>query len=204
MKFIVSVALTIILFFFIEPLNSIVLILIFILKLLKDYSTLLTATTALTNLLLVIYFFKINKKEAKEDRENAKKSYWYRDVILDRNLKVLDEKFILMHHQISGLGKEDISDEGLRTTVSTFTLSKRTILSTINDMVRIMDDSFAQELDRLLDDYEDYYSENIEELLTGDEGEWEYRKEKIMEEISDFKNKFLSKLYIFEKNNYMN
>ena len=200
------------LLFFVIYENSFIIILDFVfllweylkavLKFLKDNSPLLAALAAVSNLLLVFTFFRINKKDTENERKIARKSYWYRDVILNKNLDTLDKNFEEISRETKELRAEDCSEEGLRRAIDGYTSLKREILNTINNLIRIMDDEFADKLDDLLDDFEDFYIEKIEDILTSSEDSLEISKTNLIESITDHKNVYLLEVYTYEKNSY--
>lgn len=173
--------------------------------LLKEFSPLLTALTAVFNLGLVIYFFVNNKGDIKHERELARKSYWYREVILNKNLTLVTEKYSEIAHLIKNFNLDDFTDINMTfmETINKVSTIKRSIIDDFNDLIKVMDLSFSEKLDIFLDDFEDSYTEMIEDLLTTPSDEWESKKEELLKAVIKNKHSFLTELYNYEKQGYL-
>lgn len=174
----------------------------FALNFLRSISPTLAALAAISNLVLVITFFRINKKDTEKQRVLTRKSYWYREVILNKNLKILDENFEKIHDTLDSLKTENVSEELIKATIQNFLILKREILNTINNLIRIMDSDFASELDDLLDDLEDQFTVVLADFLSLNKEDFELEKNSLNSFIIENKNLYLKMLYTYEQNEY--
>ncbi|GEM_PF-4330845 len=164
--------------------------------------SILSPLIALANLLIVVHTFKYNSKQTKITESISKKAHWYRNVVLDRYLNFLMEKFDKLITDIELISEDKCSDQGLIEAIQEFANVKIDIIDRLNDLIRIMNSEFAETLDDQLYDLEDYYTLEIEDLLTSSNNDWDIKKSEIKERIISTKNKYIELLYAFEMNNY--
>lgn len=70
-----------------------------------------TLIIAILNLGILISQLKKNRKKEKENLENEKKSYWYRKIILEKNIEYLFDFFKESHEIYLKNNRETLSDE---------------------------------------------------------------------------------------------
>lgn len=169
---------------------------------LKEISPILSALAAILNLIFVVTIFKINQRDKEKDNLLDRTSYWFRTIILDKNIDFIHESFSEVYKYNESLNLDECTDNKIREVIMTFQEQKRLLIISINDMIRILDVEFAEELDTILDEYEDSYTLRVEDLFTCLEADREAKKSELQKNILDVKNKYLLNLYRYEKNGY--
>lgn len=169
---------------------------------LKEISPILSASAAILNLIFVITIFIINKRDKEKDNQLDRTSYWFRNIILDKNIDFIHESFSKIIKYNEDLNPDDCTDDKIREVIITFQEQKRLLITSVNDMIRILDVDFAEDLDIILDEYEDSYTLMVEDLFTCLEPDRESKKLELQKNILDIKNEYLLNLYRYEKNGY--
>lgn len=167
-------------------------------------SQILSSVAAILNLVFIVSIFFFNKKEKSNEVKLARKSYWFRNIILDKNIDKVHECYDDILEQINRLDKSSCDDNLFQETVVLFQDRKRLLIATMDDMIRIIDKNFAENLDILLDDFEDEFTNNIEELFTCQIDRWNNNKSNLIKSINDSKAQYLKKIYAYEKDGYLN
>lgn len=170
--------------------------------LLKELSPVISAFAASVNLVFVFAIFRLNKKQKEKDDNLTRISYWYRNLIIDKNIDFISEKFETIKSLTEKLCAKDCSQDKLAEIFESFKVEKRLLIQNIDDMVRILDINFADYLDCFLDDFEDSYTEKVEDLFTCINIEWGLKENILNNDISEHKQRYLYKLYEYEKNGY--
>lgn len=168
----------------------------------KDVSPIISAIAATINLIFVITIFKTNKNDKKKDDNLSRISYWYRNIIIDKNIDYISEKFENIRTFTKDLTPDKCDQKKLTEIFENYKVEKRSLIQNVNDMIRILDSNFADNLDCFLDDFEDLYTDKVEDLFTCNDSEWEINYSVLEKVILEQKQKYLKLLYEYERNGY--
>jgi hypothetical protein len=170
-------------------------------KILSPVSDFVSAIIAFLNLIFIINFYFADKKGKEQDEIKAQTAYWYRNVILDRNIdninQIFDYFLEIVRPNASSLNIEELSN-----VISSFQDKKRRLLLVLNDLIRVIDNNFAEKLDELLDNFEDNFTILCEDLFTCPSVEVSTKFNDLYNFIIDSKKKYIGMLYKYEKNGY--
>lgn len=176
-----------------------------VIRILNANSSLLSAIVAILNLIVVIKIFKINNYDTKLEKKYAKKSYWYRNLILDRKIEMIESEYDNFIDIIKNTDFFNDKDEYLQLQIDYLNGYRGKLFQNINDLIRIMDPYFAEILDIRLDDLQDMYTDELLELLAIENEKIQEKKEKVEEfkgKIIEHRNLFLEDLYQYESADY--
>lgn len=144
---------------------------------------------AFINLIVLIYQLNKNTNKEKENTENEKKSYWYRKIILEKNIESLCEYFkessIFYHQNTSSLSDKKYGE--LRKKYQ----DKRNQYNRLSLLLGIFkDDKIVTELNNLILEHEDLiFSDDVNEK------DFTKRNKEIEKDV-------LQKLYLYDYSNY--
>lgn len=167
-----------------------------------NFSQLVTSLVAILNLSFVITIFLLNKKDKQNEETLARKSYWYRNIILDKNIDKIHQCFESIISDINEIEKQNCDDDSFIKVIQRYQEQKRFLIVNVNDMIRISDEEFADILDLYLDNHEDMYTDYVEELFTCSANDWISQRDKLQKSIQNLKKKYFKQLFEYEKNGY--
>lgn len=164
-------------------------------------SDIATVIISFINLCFVVYFYFKDQKIKEEEDLYRRKSFWFRNLVLDKNIDKIEE-FWDKSHSIFLECSQDLKKRGtIRIKVRTVQVMKRELINKVNDYLRIIDAEAGEELDRILDDFEDYYTTTVFSMIFGSELENDSKQETIRQyekKHEEFKSKYIKFLYKFE------
>lgn len=171
---------------------------------LKELSPIISACAATINLIFVITIFRSNKNDKKKDDDLSKISYWYRNIIIDKSIELISERFNKIKIITKDLTPSKCYPRKLTQIFEKYKIEKRSLIQNVNDMIRILDTDFADALDIFLDDYEDLYTEKVEDLFSSKDNasEWDIKFQSLESLILEQKQQYIKKLYEYERNGY--
>lgn len=158
---------------------------------------------SLLNLIFIVSFYLYDKKIKKQDDNIRRKSFWYRNIIIEKNINEVED---LWESSILALSSilEDINNDTLRIKMANDVLQKkRLIINKMHNYIRIIDEDIGIKLDLILDDFEDYFTtfiDNINNDISEDDKKLIMRN--FEKEIYNLKEKYFEALYKFELDGY--
>jgi hypothetical protein len=168
---------------------------------LKDFSGAITAIVGMLNIYFLISFRSIDSEKKRKESELQKISFWYREIVLERNFDKLDLVDEFIKH-LKTIVKNNRTDIELINLINKLQDTKRTIINSLNNSIRILNKNFASKLDLILDNFEDSQTELSEDLFTCSESDFEEKIDEIIIGCLSLKNDLIEKLYIFEVQGY--
>lgn len=169
----------------------------------SDKANIIMAIASILNIALVLIFYFKDKSSRKQDETMQKKSYWFRNIIFDKNLSNIEEFYSnnkTIIKVLKSLQTNDAIIKSIQDNIYCFQEGKRQLIYCFNDSIRIFDVSLANILDNSLDYLEDIFTNKTYNILIGKSADTFDSLEK---EIMDHKRGFLKTIYDFEMNGYM-
>jgi hypothetical protein len=168
---------------------------------LRSFSILITSLVSIVNIGWIIsYSISENIRKQKIDRLE-KTSFWFRDVVLKNNT----DKIAAMFDDIVSIvllirGNRDI--EKYVEINQNFIEKKQNLIAAINDQLIFINNDFAETLDTHLDNFQDEFTNKLEEYLTEP-----FYNQMLFDELVSLINKnkrtYTGMLFDFEMNGYI-
>lgn len=170
--------------------------------LIGDHGGTINAIVALLNFYFLHHFRIKDRKSIERDEKVKRVSFWYREIILDRNIDLIKEMSNIIIDEINKVSTNNRNDEKWECIVEKFNDIKIRIISSLNDELRMINSNLATELDRTLDDLQDAFTEESEDLFTCGHEEFSTVKERLLRRCRQHTIKFNKLLFDFEVNGY--
>ncbi|WP_407545041.1 hypothetical protein [Priestia sp. HNGD-A6] len=166
----------------------------------KVFSSIVTSITATINILLVITFYRKNLRKDNEEKILTKKSYWFRDVILDSHIDDV-RKFFTYLRELKGILENQDEEEYMQTFLHV--KEKITILNGLFvQLLKVIDEELAESIEELLEEMEDGFVDLSVVALELKGSEFRDAINKISTFIDNEEIKMLKLLYSYEMANY--
>lgn len=165
------------------------------------------ALITLLNLVVVIGFFIFENRARKKDEKISRRAFWYRNVIIEKNLTYFSEFVIDSKNKFDHLYDLDsaaFTRSLCRNEIADIKKLKQKFIWSFNDLIRVIDNDTGANLDSLVLQFEDDLTLLIESLQLNRDSYLEKTKINLDfdNKIFDFRNKFLSTIYTFDLNGY--
>ena len=168
---------------------------------LSSISDFFAAFAAIFNLIFIIAVYRKSNSQKQQEEELSKTSYWYRNLIIDRNINDITEIFDKLIDDVRELKSTDV-EEKYYVSIKDFQDKKRSLIHILNDMIRVLDPHFADNLDETLDDLEDEFTIRCEDLFTCQSEIWSEKHGELVTCIQNLKSGYFQKLYLYELKGY--
>jgi hypothetical protein len=175
-------------------------------SILGSFGSMLASLAAAINLIVIVRFYIADKNYKSIEQKTQCKIYWYRTVILEKNMSVIDSYFkksidIIHECEKINIDKRDelvVSDfnKAIKIQLGYYVDEKMNINYNLTDMIRIINDEFGQKLDNVVMDFQDEFSE----LIVATSMQDKFDALKLEKKVFEQKKKFLNMLYDFEIN----
>lgn len=171
-------------------------------KEIKEFSGAITAIVAIFNILFVVSFRSIDTEKRKKDAILDRKSFWFRDVILTRNFENLNNLDIVLRN-VSKISVNSRDQNYMMSIIEQFQGNKRILGHSLFDALRMIDSKISEKLHNMLDDLEDFFTIQLEEVFTCPEEQFSLAEQELRIKFTTYKNDILKSLYNFEMNGYV-
>lgn len=169
---------------------------------LKDFGGLITAIISLLNLFFLLSFRTIDSEKRRASELHDKKSYWFRDVILIRNLDSIN-KLETVVECLSEVAESKRNEKEMHSIINGFQKEKRNLANTLIDALKMIDEKICINLHADLDNFEDYFTEQLEEVFTCPEEDYLIIIDDLQRKFVSYKNELLATLFQFEMDGYV-
>lgn len=170
---------------------------------LRSIASIATVLISTLNIILVIVFYFLGRKNYKEENILNKKSYWFRNVILEPNIEKLENYFKEIHKVTDNLEGQD--DDYYSEAFVKFKELTNDVNSNFLDLLKVMDTNLAEKIEQRLIDFEDEFVDLAIQLLAleKEKGNDQWKVKKLLNErIEGERYMILKIIYAFEFSNY--
>lgn len=157
---------------------------------------------AIINLAFIVYIYRKDKKDKIEDEAIKRKSFWFRNIVLEKNINELELLWEKAHEIFEVVLENSGEIQENRIRVDKVIDIKRKIVVKLNSFVGIIDEDMEINLDYILDDFEDFYTNIVSELTDTRIEDKELILNKFTINNNSFKEAYFKSLYKFELNGY--
>jgi hypothetical protein len=165
----------------------------------SSISDVFTAAAAVLNILLIINFYKRDRLRREKDDNTNRIAYWYRNVIIDRNINDLQKFFDDLLLEVQYL-RDAMEYEVYEKIFNKFP-EKRRLLSSVNDLISSIDSRFSEKLEEMLDIFQDEFTNKLEQFFnSAEDSPMEFLE--LEETVLKCRRKYFDALMAFEKDEY--
>lgn len=169
-----------------------------------NLSGLFITIIALLNLYLVYFFYNENNKSKMKELKIQSKLYWYRTIVIEKNMTLLEDFFQNSLDTITSC-KElfcsvenysfDEINEKAKKLIANYTDLKMNVDKNLTDMIKVVDSNFGNEIDKIIMNFQDEFTKSISEAMFKRK---DYNYTTIEDLISRQKRTLYSALYSYE------
>ncbi|HBI6908692.1 hypothetical protein ACV3Y9_02215 [Clostridium perfringens] len=153
-----------------------------------NVSQIFTVLLTLVNLFFILYFFYFENKNKIEENKIISKANWFNDFIYERNIGKFENFFENLKSIAIGID-ENISEEKMKKTFDEVNELFFIIYDNFISLVEIIDEELFSELSSMLYDFQDEFTEKLQQLdiaaVEWNETVGRYRKQ-IIKRIYDY------------------
>lgn len=168
---------------------------------LKEFSGVITAVVALLNIFFLLWFRSIDGDNKRKAEKHARKSFWFRDVILSRNFGNL-ETFDELISRLDLIDPDNRDEKDMSDLINSFQNNKRILGHSLFDALRMIDINVSEILQLKLDDLEDFFTEQIEEIFTCLSEQVSLKRDELKMKYTTYNNELYEMLFEFEMRGY--
>lgn len=151
------------------------------------------AFVAFANLLVVIYIFYCEKKDAENRAEINRKKEWFDAIVIERVIGELDDFFLFTNKQVINAKKNVKQKEILGECIDEFNARLYRVKHEILPAIKMFDKGMHKDVRILLEDFSSFYTENLESSFQ--KGYFGYQ---IEDKPDEYKYKIFTRLYTYE------
>lgn len=174
----------------------------------SDVANIVMAIAAIANIWIVIWYYLKDKDLKNQEQETNNRLYWYRDVIVDKNINALEKFFersleITDQHKQLEMKKEDLSKAEFakreREIFAEYNAEKYLVGQSFIDVVNVVNKGLGQDLYKLFDKFQDDFTLNLADLSSA-KSNISYTKIKNL--VYEQKRKALEEVYSYGFKNH--
>ena len=160
---------------------------------------LITCIVGVINLLFIffIYFFDIRRSNKRNNDRLLleKKTYWYNVMIVDRNIKYLDQYLATCEKICDRFCEEYIETTQTKDLLRELDTPKDKLHRNLIAMINIVDNNSAELLSNIEEGFQDSFTNNICRLCVLNKSDKKIDTSKLTDMITKFNNDFYAELY---------
>lgn len=169
----------------------------------SDIANIIMAIAAVTNIWAIIWYYLKDKDIRNQEQQTNNRLYWYRDVIVDKNIKALENFYgqslaIIEKYTHLAMTRKDLSEQEFSRRVKMlfreFNQEKYLLGHSFIDVIGVVNKSLGQDLYQLFDKFQDDFTLSLAGF-SGSPNPNDFIKLKNL--VYDQKRTVLEKIYSF-------